>query len=94
MKKILLTACLFSFFIAVPLAQAMDHYRSDGRGGYYTNDGKHIRSDGRGGYYHPDGSHSRSDGRGGYYDQSGNHMKSDGRGGHYVPNHFGQKQTN
>ena len=40
MKKILLTACLFSFFIAVPFAQAMDHDRSDGRGGYYTNDEK------------------------------------------------------
>lgn len=94
MKKILLTACLFSFFIAVPFAQAMDHDRSDGRGGYYHPDGSHTRSDGRGGYYDQRGNHTRSDGRGGYYDQHGNHVRSDGRGGHYVPNHFGQKQTN
>ena len=38
------------------------HMSSDGRGGFYTNDG-HISSDGRGGYYLPDGGHMSSDGK-------------------------------
>ena len=46
---------------------AGEHVRSDGNGGYYTDEG-HYRSDGRGGLYKPDGGHQRSDGRGGYYD--------------------------
>ena len=40
MKKIFIDSMPFFLFIAVPFAQAMDHDRSDGRGGYYTNDEK------------------------------------------------------
>ena len=41
------------------------HLRSDGNGGFFTEQG-HIRSDGRGGFFTPD-EHVRSDGRGGYF---------------------------
>jgi len=41
--------------------------RSDGSGGYWTDDG-HVRSDGSGGFWLPDGGHQRSDGSGGFWD--------------------------
>ena len=48
MKKILLAICLVLLIIPV----YAEHISSDGRGGFYTDEG-HVSSDGRGGYYLP-----------------------------------------
>ena len=62
---------ILSIALSLPLAQACaEHIRSDGMGGFYTDQG-HVRSDGMGGYYHPNGDHQRSDGFGGYYHNNG-----------------------
>ena len=60
MKKILIFIALAC--LSATAVFAGDHYRSDGSGGYYSNEG-HYRSDGSGGYYTPDGGHQRSDGK-------------------------------
>lgn len=57
---VLITSWCLSFSVFA------EHIRSDGFGGFYTDEG-HVRDDGFGGYYMPDGSHVRSDGFGGYY---------------------------
>lgn len=64
MKRFLLFVAIVSLS-ATPVF-AGDHYRSDGNGGYYSNEG-HYRNDGNGGYYTPGGDHQRSDGNGGFY---------------------------
>ena len=61
MKKLFLILCL----IILSIPAFAEHIRSDGMGGFYT-DNDHIRSDGMGGYYTNEG-HIRSDGMGGYY---------------------------
>lgn len=43
-----------------------DHIQSDKIGGYFTQEG-HYRSDGRGCFFTPDGKHMQSDGMGGWY---------------------------
>ena len=66
MKIVNLVACLVVLLLPVG-AIAGDHIRSDGMGGYYTDQG-HYRSDGMGGFYTPNGGHQRPDGMGGWYD--------------------------
>ncbi len=66
MKTIAVSAFLVVILIFSVCASAGDHIRSDGFGGYYTNEG-HYRNDGFGGLYTPGGGHQRSDGFGGWY---------------------------
>ena len=66
MKKFLLALMAMLILFLAPTVLAGGHIRSDGMGGYYTDEG-HYRSDGMGGYYTPGGGHQRSDGMGGWY---------------------------
>ena len=80
MKKTLIILPAFALFAAPAIAG--DHYRSDGNGGYYSNE-EYYRSDSNGGFYTPGGGHQRSDGNGGLYTPGGGHQRSDGNGGWY-----------
>ena len=79
-----MTVLVIAAFSALLISQTATahHLRSDGNGGFFTEQG-HIRSDGRGGFFTPD-EHVRSDGRGGFFTEDG-HIRSDGNGGYFTP---------